>query len=96
MPPRIKALAEHFDANKPGRHPATALSEMARRVAAREPVSLPLEEIYIAHSGFSSAELAQLAFDEAALRVSRKELEAGRFALQRETARRRRQAGRSA
>ena len=92
MAAQVSALPRRAAASR-----STPSQPRGQAIAARRaPAPLTLEDIYIPHSGFSSAELAKLAFDEATARRSHREAQAGRYALQRERNRWRRKAGRAA
>lgn len=71
--------------SEPRHDTATALREMARRVPARKPAPVPLamHDIYPAGLGFSSAELDEAAFQEAAGRRMTKESQTRTRARQR-------------
>lgn len=100
MPPRIRALADIWSANRPHHDTPAKLRHMAQRVPARKPaprahratVPMAMRDIYPAGLGFSSAELGRLAILDTTAQRAFKAVEALRFERQRETNRARRRA----
>ena len=111
MPPRIKALAELWAADKPRhdtratlRKVARAVSRLTPKATARKPTArarpaaapMAMHDIYPAGLGFSSAELGRLAILDTTARRAMKAVEALRLERQRETNRARRRDRRAA